>query len=131
MIEKLKLLEENLKVLQDMKNALTLDVLKKDKTKEWALRYGLYECIQIVIDIACYLVSKYNLGNPKSYSECIEYLERYEYLSENMGEKLKKMVGLRNLLAHEYIKIDLLKLLNFLKNLDDFREFVNSIKKFI
>ena len=63
------------------------------------------ESIQILIDISYHLVVKYNLGDPKSYSECIELLKKFEYISEKLAEKLIKMVRLRNLLAHEYIKL--------------------------
>jgi uncharacterized protein YutE (UPF0331/DUF86 family) len=74
---------------------------------------------------------KYNLGDPKSYSECIELLKKFEYISEELAEKLIKMVGLRNLLAHEYIKIDPQKLLNYLQNLGDFYEFIKSVVEYL
>lgn len=45
--------------------------IKRDKTKEWALRYGLLESIQIVIDLSCHLVVHQNLGNAETYSDCI------------------------------------------------------------
>lgn len=69
------------------------------------------------------MVAKYNLGSAKTYSECIELLGKYNYISEDLAENLIKMIGLRNLLAHEYIKIDPIKLLNFLENLKNFKNF--------
>jgi len=131
MLERIKLLEENLSILEKLKSTLTLEDLKKDKTKEWAIRYGFYESIQILIDISCHLVVKYNLGDPKSYSECIELLKKFEYISEELAEKLIKMVGLRNLLAYEYIKIDPQKLLNYFQNLGDFYEFIKSVVEYL
>ncbi len=130
-LERIKLLEENIAILEDLRNALTLEALKKDKTKEWIIRYGLYESIQIVIDISCHLAVKYNLGAPKTYSECIELLRKYKYISEELTEVLIKMIGLRNLLAHEYIRIDSAKLLSFLNNLNDFKEFIKAIKEYL
>lgn len=38
-----------------------------DDHVQWALRYGLLEAIQMVIDIACHLVSTRNLGTPSRY----------------------------------------------------------------
>jgi len=75
------------------------------------LRYGLYESIQIIIDIACHFVAFHNLGMPKTY--------------------LIKMIGLRNLLAHEYLTIDPLKLLDFLQNLEDFKRFIHAIVEYL
>lgn len=131
MLNRIKLLEENLAILEEFKKNLTLEELRKDKFKEWALRYGLYESIQIVIDIACHLITKYNIGIPKTYSDCIELLKKHDYISEELAEILIKMIGLRNLLAHEYIKIDLNKLFNFLENLEDFRKFIKVVIKYI
>jgi len=130
-LERIKLLEENIAILEDLKSVLTPDILKKDKTKEWALRYGLYESIQIIIDIACHFVAFHNLGMPKTYSECIELLKKYNYVSEDLAETLIKMIGLRNLLAHEYLTIDPLKLLDFLQNLEDFKRFIHAIIEYL
>ena len=74
LLEKLKHLEENIKTLKEIKNSVSLDDLKRNKRFEWEVRYGLFESIQIVIDITCKISSEYNLGNPKSYKECVALL---------------------------------------------------------
>lgn len=131
MLDRLKLLEENIKELIEFKKRTKLKDIHIDKSKEWALRYGFVETIQIVIDIACHLVSKYNLGNPSTYSECIELLEKYKYISENLTKKLIGMVGLRNILIHEYLTIEKDKLYNLLNDINDIRDFVQEIKDLI
>lgn len=129
--ERLAKLEENLIILKDLKESLLPENLKDDVKSQWAIRYGLFECIQIIIDISCHLVSRYNLGNPKSYAECIELLRKYGFISFDLEDKLIKMVGLRNKLIHEYLRIEPLKLYDFLNFLDDFREFGKVIEPFI
>ncbi|NWF75122.1 MAG: DUF86 domain-containing protein [Nitrospirae bacterium] len=131
MLERLKLLEENIKELLEFKKRISLEDIQSDKYKEWALRYGFVETIQIVIDIACHLVSKYNLGNPSTYSECIELLQKYSYIDENLTVKLLGMVGLRNILIHEYLTVDKSKLYDLLNNVDDIRHFIQKIKDLI
>ena len=121
--EKLKHLEENIKVLREIKDTVTLEELKVNKRYEWEVRYGLLESIQVVIDIACKLSSQYNLGNPKTYRACIELLQQHKYLDKGLAQKVMGMVGLRNILVHEYIEIDEEKLYNFLEYLDDFIAF--------
>ena len=121
--EKLKHLEENIKVLREIKDTVTLEDLKVNKRYEWEVRYGLLESIQVVIDIACKLSSQYNLGNPKTYRACIELLQQHKYLDKALAQKVMGMVGLRNLLVHEYIEIDEEKLYQFLDYLDDFIAF--------
>ena len=131
MLERLKLLEENISELLKFRNKTSLVDIQNDKSKEWALRYGLIETIQIVIDIACHMVSKYNLGNPSTYAECIELLEKYAYIDKTISMKLLGVVGLRNILIHEYVAVDNTKLYDLLKNIDDIRNFIHKIKDVI
>lgn len=129
--EKFKHLEENIKTLHEIKNTVTLDDLKMNRRYEWEVRYGLLESIQVVIDIACKIASKYNLGNPKTYRACIELLQKHRYIDELLAKKVIAMVGLRNLLVHEYIEIDDEKLYRFLEYLEDFKEFAIQIQEHI
>ncbi len=64
---------------------------------------------------------------PKNYSDCVTLLVNNKYLNENIGDRLSKMVGLRNLLVHEYGIIDVEKLYEYLEHLNDIRDFVNAI----
>lgn len=129
LLEKFKHLEENIKILKEIKNTLSINDIKSNKRYEWEIRYGLLESIQLIIDISCKITSHYNLGNPKSYKECIELLNKFNYLSDPLSKNLISMVGLRNLLVHEYATINTSKLYNFLENLDDFYNFLKEIEK--
>lgn len=131
MIERLKILENNVKELQAFKKRFSLVDIRSDKSREWALRYGFLETIQIVIDVSCHLVVKYNLGNPASYSDCIDLLKRHEYIDEQLADKLFGMIGLRNILVHEYIIVEAEKLYYLLNNVDDFKEFADKIWEFV
>lgn len=128
MFDRLEKLEENYTQLEKFKESVSLNDVLQNKTDEWALRYGLFESIQIIIDISCHLVSKYNLGNPKTYIDCIDLLVQNNYLDSKLGEKLNGMIGLRNILIHEYVKIDLDKLYQLLNSINDFKEFAVSVK---
>jgi len=130
-IDKLKRLEENLKILNKIKNAYKPDDFLKDKVDEWGLRYGIFETIQIIIDIASSIVAERNLGTPQNYSEAITLLVSNNYIENELGKKLIRMIGLRNLLVHEYGIIDIKKLYEYLNSLNDIRDFVNTIKKIV
>lgn len=131
MLERLEQLETNIVELEKFRKKYVLSEIKADLQKQWILRYGLFESIQIVIDISCHLVTKYNIGNPKTYAECIELLEKEKYLSTSIAEKLLGMTGLRNILIHEYVSVDLNKLLSLLDNLNDFKIFAKEIKDLV
>ncbi len=127
--EKLKRLEENLSILKTVKQNYTLNDLINDKVDEWGLRYGLFESIQIIIDISCGIAAEKNLGIPKNYSECVGLLISNNYLEKELGERIISMIGLRNLLVHEYGIIDVKRLFEYLDHLDDIKEFAVSISK--
>jgi len=127
--DKLKRLEENLRTLHKIKEEYTVEDIITDKVDEWGLRYGLFESIQIIIDIACSIVSDKNLGIPKNYSECISLLINNKYLENELGQKISRMVGLRNLLVHEYGIIDVRRLYEYLNHIQDVEDFVYAISK--
>ena len=129
MTDKLKRLEENLKILSKIKEEYSIDDIIGDKVDEWGLRYGLFESIQIVIDLACSIVSAKNLGVPKNYSDCISLLTDNKYLENELGQKINRMVGLRNLLVHEYGIIDVNRLYEYLNHIQDIKDFVYAISR--
>jgi len=52
-----------------------------------------------------------------------------KYLDKDLGERIIKMVGLRNLLVHEYGIIDVKRLYEYLDHLNDIRDFAIAISK--
>ena len=69
--------------------------------------FNLQMAIQNCIDIAAHIISDEGLGVPGSTSEMFYLLEENHYLEHYITEKMIKVVGLRNLIVHEYGKIDL------------------------
>ena len=126
-MEKLMRLEENIKILQAIANELPSHPI--NKRIEWEIRYGFFESIQIVIDIACKIAAKYNLGYPKSYKECIQSLIKAKIIDESTGEDFIKMVGFRNVLIHDYEEIDKAALISYLDRLDDCKKFIEAVKE--
>ncbi len=129
--QKLKQLEENIAILQEIKDEMSLEDISRSRRYEWELRYGLFESIQIVIDIACKVSSYYNLGNPENYRECIQLLGKFNYIQALHVKTFTAMIGLRNLLIHEYATIETEKLYQFLEHIDDFKIFIVEIESSI
>ena len=129
--EKLQILEQNIQNLNKFRESVSLEDLKQRKFDEWALRYGFLESIQIIIDISCHFVSYYNLGKPSNYSECVELIARHDYISSEMKNKLIGMIGLRNILIHEYTTVNLEILYGLLENLDDISLFASKMEPYI
>ena len=127
-LDKLSRLEENLKTLASIKRNYSIDDILSDKIDEWGLRYGLFESIQITIDLACHIVAEKNLGTPKNFTECITFLVLNGIIKQELGDKLTRMIGLRNLLIHEYGIIDVHKLYEYLDLLSNIKDFIYAVR---
>ena len=123
---RLKRLEENLRELERFRGTSIDDL--EGRQKRWALRYGMLESIQAIIDIACAVVSRYNLGYPDSYADCFRVLRRENVLPDDLTDRLTQPVGMRNVLVHEYLDVDDRLLLDALDRLSDFRAFAEAIR---
>ena len=124
---RLKRLEENLRELERFRGTSIDDL--EGRQKRWALRYGMLESIQAIIDIACAVVSRYNLGYPDSYADCFRVLRRENVLPNDLTDRLTQPVGMRNVLVHEYLDVDDELLLDALDRLSDFRAFAEAIRR--
>ncbi|MGQ9548635.1 MAG: type VII toxin-antitoxin system HepT family RNase toxin [Roseiflexus sp.] len=130
MLERLQRLEVNIRELQRFRQTYTREDVRRDPHLEWALRYGLLEAVQIVIDVSCHVVSRHNLGLPATYAECVDRLHRAGYLDDRLANTLSGMVGLRNILVHEYVSVDHERLYELLDRLDDLRWFAQQIEPY-
>ncbi|OHD78840.1 MAG: hypothetical protein A3J97_01725 [Spirochaetes bacterium RIFOXYC1_FULL_54_7] len=131
MLERLAQLESNVNRLEAIERDYKPDDLSSSNLLEWAVRYGLIESIQIVIDTACGLCNKNNLGSPRNYEDCLRLLQEFKYLPPELAGTLIRIVGLRNLLIHEYVAIDNARLYGFLSELSVFRDYAKAIHQFL
>lgn len=71
-----------------------------------ALERYLYLAIQATIDLAEAIVAHKNLRKPTTMSENFYILQEAGIIEPNLAKALAKMVGFRNILAHDYEVID-------------------------
>jgi uncharacterized protein YutE (UPF0331/DUF86 family) len=126
MRERLIQLEANLSMLERLRDSKADDPSGAYPGRAWAIRYGLIESIQIVIDTACAIVNKYNLGVAKTYADCLKRLAESGYLDPSLAATLVRIVGLRNLLIHEYAVIDQSRVEAALHDLSPFRDYARA-----
>jgi uncharacterized protein YutE (UPF0331/DUF86 family) len=92
----------------------------------------LQVAIQCAIDIGSHIVSGLNLGRVEEYKDIAELLHKEGVIPKILAEKLRKMIGLRNLLIHEYLTINLGRLYQIIQeNIGDLEEFAKYIEEFI
>jgi uncharacterized protein YutE (UPF0331/DUF86 family) len=102
----------------------------RDYTKQDSIVLNIQRAVEATIDIAMYIVSDRKLGIPQNSRDAFEVLNDNGIIDDAMLEKLKKMIGFRNIAVHNYQKINLDILQKVIENhLEDFQEFIFIINK--
>lgn len=100
----------------------------EDYTKQDSIVLNIQRAVEASIDIAMYIVSAKKLGIPKNSRDAFEVLMQHSIISNNMLEKLKNMIGFRNIAVHNYQKLNLDILQKVIENhLEDFNQFIYEI----
>lgn len=67
--------------------------------------HHLRRALQALLDLGRHIAVKSGSGNPQSYAEIFDLLERGRALPEALADKGRTLVGHRNRLVHEYAEI--------------------------
>jgi uncharacterized protein YutE (UPF0331/DUF86 family) len=91
---------------------------------------NLTRAAQAAIDLAAHVVATEGFGLPDSVAESFSLLERHGLIDATLAERLRKMVGFRNIAIHNYQTIDP-RIVDAIveKHLDDLRIFAATIAK--
>lgn len=89
------------------KRQVDLRAFTQDLDRQEIILFNLQKAIQNCIDIAAHIISEEGLGVPGSTNEMFYQLEESGYLDADLTEKMVKAVGFRNLIVHEYARVDL------------------------
>ncbi|WP_456366802.1 type VII toxin-antitoxin system HepT family RNase toxin [Thermococcus sp.] len=69
---------------------------------------------------------------PKSYSECFKQLADLGVIERELGERLSEMAKFRNLLVHQYWRVDDERVFRIMKeDISDLEEFIESVVRYL
>ena len=95
-----------------------------------AIERYLYLAVQATIDLAEAIIAYKNLRKPTTMSEAFYILNEEKIIPQDLTEKMVKMTGFRNVIAHDYEKINYDILYEVLqKGLKDIENFLAKISK--
>ena len=107
-----------------------LQTFLQDIDRQEIILFNLQMAIQNCIDIAAHIISEEGFGVPGSTSEMFYLLEENGYIDSALTEKMVKAVGFRNLIVHEYGKIELKQVFEVAQeDIKDLNEYLISIFK--
>ena len=128
--ERLQEMDENLKILSELKE-LDQEKFKSDPKIFKLAEYCLQISIQALLDICQYIIASSNWQRPRDNQETITIIAANNIIPSDFAKRILPMAGLRNILVHDYLKIDLDKIYQHLQNLQDFREFQKHILAYL
>lgn len=103
--DKIKDIKNYLEQLSKIKSK-TFEGYEKDfKTKAACERY-FEKIAEAVVDLAILTIKEEGLSSPEEDYEVFDILENKEIIDPNLSKKLKKIKGMRNIIAHQYGDVD-------------------------
>ena len=67
---------------------------------------NLIRAVQAAVDLATHVVAVEGFGTPDSTAEAFSLLERRGLIDAALADRLRRMVGFRNIAIHEYQTLD-------------------------
>lgn len=126
---KVSSIQKCLKRIQDVSN-LNPETLDDLDVQEIVI-LNLQRAIQNTIDLAAHIIADEGLGVPQETRENFDLLQNEGIIPKKLTNRLRKMVGFRNIAVHEYqsMNIDILKSI-LENNLSDIEEFYIMILRY-
>ena len=129
MFAKIGSVRKYLKRIENVSN-ITLQAFLDDINVQDITLFNIQLAVQSCIDIAAHIVSEEDMGIPGSANEMFYFLEESKYINNLLTEKMVRAVGFRNLIVHEYGKLDLKKAYDISQNdINDLDDFLKAVIK--
>lgn len=120
-------IEKYLKILEQIKFKNYEEF--KSKTIDYlASSMSLFTILNASIEIGEILIEKKELDFPKTYKEIFQILGENNVIEKKLAKKLENFMYQRNMLAHQYEKINPKKIYELLNEKEIFKTFIKETK---
>ncbi len=127
LMTRLNKLTEYISFLDGIKKYTEIEYIKDPFIYGSSERF-LHLAIECAIDIGNHIISDMRYRKPETNRDIFEILYENEVISLELKENLSNMASFRNILVHDYIKLDRSLVYNIIvENLDDLRSFMKEI----
>lgn len=124
---KLRFLQEYLTDLDEYQ-AISLETYRTQKKGQRFVERTLHLACGCCLDIAAHIVSRKGFREPRDNKDLFLILHENGILSVPLYEAMVKMAKFRNIVVHDYARIDPEMVIGILrKNLDDFKSFARAV----
>lgn len=127
--QKIQKLKEEVKYLDGNKTRF-LDTIKTSNDTKKIVERCVYLCAEMVLDAADLAIVSRNLPKPETYRDAIYKLGEHQIIPPEFAHDFVYIAGLRNYLAHDYMRDTVPTLVDFLEHkLEDIKKYVKLMEK--
>jgi len=131
-IERVQRLLSDINELRDLQSEVTFEVYRRDKFKRKFIERTLQTALEACLDIGNRLISMVGLRQPADNRDVFLIMIEAGILPQERLEAFQRMAGFRNVLVHEYTKIDDAAVYGvFQKRLDDLAVFAAAVLRYL
>jgi uncharacterized protein YutE (UPF0331/DUF86 family) len=106
------------------------DRIADDVREQRFVEHTLQLAIQAALDVSSHIISDERLGEPETSRDVFRLLERAGILDPDLGGRLERMAGFRNVIVHLYQDVDLGIVKDVVENhLDDLLQFTAVVRR--
>jgi uncharacterized protein YutE (UPF0331/DUF86 family) len=111
---------------------ISIVTYKSDWKMQRIIERTLQMLIELCIDIANHIISDEGMRLPSGYADTFTVLMEKKVINRNLFKTMDKMAKFRNVVVHQYEKIDPAIVVSILhNNLKDFENYKRSIIKYL
>ena len=112
----------------ESKLPFSLESLQRDFDLQDIVSTNVYRIIQLSVDVCTMIIARSPAAIPGDMAECFSVVAGLGGISQETSLRMKKSVGLRNIMVHEYEKIDWEIVHDVVHDhLSDFKVFIREI----
>jgi uncharacterized protein YutE (UPF0331/DUF86 family) len=95
------------------------------------VKYTFVTAIEGCVDVAQHICASEQWGPPRDNGAAVELLGRHGVLEPELAGRLRRAVGFRNVLVHDYVEVDDLVVLDRLQDPSDLSSFVGAVVEWV
>jgi len=99
-----------------LKSKISLEEFLNNEDERDIICHNLFVVLQYIIDICSHIISDEGFEEPVFLSDIANILVKEKVVRKELERPLKDMIGLRNIIAHQYGDIDFKNIYKIAKN---------------
>lgn len=129
--ERLKQLNEYISDLRELQQ-IDFKSYEENKIIRRAVERTLHLAVEACLDIGQHIIAREGFRTPTNNKDVFQVLYEEEIVPDDLLSTLTAMARFRNLIVHDYMRIDNTAVFGILKNrLDDFEAFTQAIVAYL